>query len=156
MRLTTRHSNDRLVLSALWERATQDGSAAASRAARAGLGNRIATAAFAVLIPLFGFALGVPPKRSTSAIGLGLGILLIVGFVQAMGAIEDAAHPFAPLLQLLILSAFALAALAMLRMHLIRGPGAGEAWLIARIRPLHRRMRNPMRAIPSGKLHAAS
>src|SRR3546814_3005549 len=63
MRLTTRHSNDRLVLSALWERATQDGSAAASRAARAGLGNRIATAAFAVLIPLFGFALGVPPKR---------------------------------------------------------------------------------------------
>src|SRR3546814_19984489 len=36
MRLTTRHSNDRLVLSALWERATQDGSAAASRAARAG------------------------------------------------------------------------------------------------------------------------
>src|SRR3546814_12144513 len=119
--LPTLHSNDRLVLSAQWERATQDGSAAASRAARAGLGNRIATAAFAVLIPLFGFALGVPPKRSTSAIGLGLGILLIVGFVQAMGAIEDAAHPFAPLLQLLILSAFALASLAMLRSHLIRG-----------------------------------
>src|SRR3546814_4047936 len=69
MRLTTRHSNDRLVLSALWERATQDGSAAASRAARAGLGNRIATAAFAVLIPLFAFALVVPPERSTSVIG---------------------------------------------------------------------------------------
>src|SRR3546814_18685960 len=46
MRLTTRHSNDRLVLSALWERATQDGSAAASRAARAGLGNQIDRAAW--------------------------------------------------------------------------------------------------------------
>lgn len=156
MRLTTRHSNDRLVLSALWERATQSGSATASRAARAGLGNRMATAAFAVLIPLFGFSLGIPPKRSTSAIGLGLGILVIVGFVQAMGAIEDAARPFAPLLQLFILSAFVLASLAMVRSHLIRGPGAVEAWLIARIRPLRSRMRNPMRAIPSGKLHAAS
>lgn len=156
MRLTTRHRNDRLLLGDLWDRAAGDDSAAVSRAARAGLGNRMATAAFIAIIPLFGFALGLPPKRSTSAIGLGLGILLIVGFVQVMGAIEDAAHPFAPLLQLLVLLAFAWVSLAMLRSHIIRGPGAVEAWLMARIHPLHRRMRKPMRAMPSGRLRAAA
>lgn len=156
MRLTTRHSNDRLTLDALWERAARDRSTAASRAARAGLGNRMATAAFIVIIPLFGFALGVPPKRSTSAIGLGLGILLIVGFVQAMGAIEDAARPFAPLLQLLVLLAFSMVALAMLHSHLTRGPGAVEAWLMARIRPLRRRVQSSMGVNPSGKLQAAA
>lgn len=133
--MTPRHRNDRLLFGDLWRAATYVRAGTERAAARAALGNRFVTAAFIALIPLFGFALGVPPKRSTSALGLGLGILLIVGFVQTIVAIEDAAHPLAPLFQVAILLGFACLALAMLRAQSRRGPGAIEAMLVSATRP---------------------
>ena len=134
-RTTARHRNDRLVIDDLWNVARHAKSTREREAARAALGGRFVMAAFIALIPLFGFALGVPPKRSTSALGLGCGILLIVGFVQLIVAIEDGAHPLAPLFQLLTLLAFMFAALAMLHVQRVRGPGAIEAMLASAGRP---------------------
>ena len=135
VRTTARHRNDRLVLGDLLRAASQAQATPGRDAARAALGSRFATAAFIALIPLFGFALGVPPKRSTSALGLGLGILLIVGFVRAIVAVEDDAHATAPLFQLAILLGFAGLAAAMLHVQSRRGPGAIEAMLVAASRP---------------------
>lgn len=130
-----RHRNDRLMLGDLI-RTAADGPIAAERtAARAALGSRFVTAAFIVLIPFFGFAFGIPPKRSTSALGLGCGILLIVGFVQAIVAIEDSAHSLAPLFQLMTLIGFALAAFVLFRFQRSQGPGAIEAALMSASRP---------------------
>lgn len=129
--MTPRHRNDRLLFGDLWRAATHTRAGAERAAARAALGNRFVTAAFIVLVPLFGFALGVPPKRSTSALGLGLGILLIVGFVQTIVAIEDGADALAPLYQVAVLLGFACLALAMLGAQTNRGPGAIEAMLVS-------------------------
>ncbi|NIJ37516.1 lipopolysaccharide export system permease protein [Sphingopyxis panaciterrae] len=129
-RLTPRHRNDRLMLGALWRVAARAPSASERIAARAALGSRLVTAAFVVLIPFFGFTLGIPPKRSTSALGLGVGILLIVGFVQTIVAIEDSAHALAPLLQLAVLFGFGCVASALLRLQSLRGPGTIEAMLV--------------------------
>ncbi|TPG21142.1 LptF/LptG family permease [Sphingomonas koreensis] len=41
---------------------------------------RVAEVATMLLLPLMGLALGVPPKRSTSALGVFLGIVLIVAY----------------------------------------------------------------------------
>jgi lipopolysaccharide export system permease protein len=115
--------------------AVSERTGAGRNAARAALGGRFVTAAFIILIPFFGFALGVPPKRSTSALGLGAGILLIVGFVQAVVAIEDSANALAPLFQLMIVFGLALAALALFRYQRSQGPGAIEAALLSASRP---------------------
>ncbi len=135
VRGTARHRNDRLMLGDLIRAAVSGRTGAERNAARAALGGRFVTAAFIILIPFFGFALGVPPKRSTSALGLGAGILLIVGFVQAVVAIEDSAHALAPLFQLMIVFGFALAALALFRFQRSQGPGAIEAALLSASRP---------------------
>lgn len=132
---TPRHRNDRLMLGELWRTGFRPRTEAEGRAARAALGSRVVTAAFITLVPLFGFALGVPPKRSTSALGLGLGILLIVGFVQTIVAIEDGARAGAPLFQLMILLGFGGIAIAMLQAQSRRGPGAIEAMLVSASRP---------------------
>ncbi|QNO26246.1 LptF/LptG family permease [Sphingopyxis sp. OPL5] len=133
--VTPRHRNDRLMSGDLWRAAFDARTGSERAAARAALGNRFVTAAFIALVPLFGFALGVPPKRSTSALGLGLGILLIVGFVQTIVAIEDGAHALAPLYQVAVLLGFACLALAMLRAQTNRGPGAIEAMLVSASQP---------------------
>ena len=133
--MTLRHRNDRLMFGDLWRAASHARTGTERAAARAALGNRFVTAAFITLVPLFGFALSVPPKRSTSALGLGLGILLIVGFVQTIVAIEDAAHPLAPLFQVAVLLVFAGLAFAMLRIQTRRCPGAIEAALETASRP---------------------
>lgn len=133
--MTPRHRNDRLMFGDLWRAASHASAGPERAAARAALGSRFVTAAFIALVPLFGFALGVPPKRSTSALGLGLGILLIVGFVQTIVAIEDGADAFAPLYQVATLLGFACLALAMLRAQTNRGPGAIEAMLVSASQP---------------------
>lgn len=135
--VTPRHRNDRLMLNALWRAALEDRGGPERAEARAALGTRFVTAAFIALVPLFGYVLGVPPKRSTSALGLGLGILLIVAFVRAIVAIEDRAMTLAPLFQLAILLGFACLAFAMLRVQSRGGPGTIEAMLVSANRPLH-------------------
>ena len=132
---TPRHRNDRLLLGDLLRAASRAPAAPERNAARAALGSRVVTAAFIALVPLFGFALGVPPKRSTSALGMGLGILLIVGFVHAIVAVEDAAHAMAPYFQLAILLGFACLAFAMLHIQSRRGPGVIEAMLVSASQP---------------------
>ena len=133
--MTPRHRNDRLMFGDLWRAASHAPTEPERAAARAAFGSRFVTAAFIALVPLFGFALGVPPKRSTSALGLGLGIMLIVGFVQTIVAIEDGANALAPLFQVAILFGFACVALAMLRAQIRRGPGAIEAMLVSASQP---------------------
>lgn len=133
--MTPRHRNDRLMSGDLWRAASHAPTEPERAAARAAFGSRFVTAAFIALVPLFGFALGVPPKRSTSALGLGLGIMLIVGFVQTIVAIEDGANALAPLFQVAILFGFACVALAMLRAQIRRGPGAIEAMLVSASQP---------------------
>jgi lipopolysaccharide export system permease protein len=135
VRGTARHRNDRLILGDLIAAAVDGRTGADRNAARAALGGRFASAAFIVLIPFFGFALGIPPKRSTSALGLGAGILLIVAFVQITVAIEDRANALAPLLQLMSFIGFALAALFMFRFQRSQGLGAIEAALLSVSRP---------------------
>ncbi|WP_257549221.1 MULTISPECIES: LptF/LptG family permease [unclassified Sphingopyxis] len=133
--MTPRHRNDRLMFGDLWRAASHAPTEPERAAARAAFGSRFVSAAFIALVPLFGFALGVPPKRSTSALGLGLGIMLIVGFVQTIVAIEDGANALAPLFQVAILFGFACVALAMLRAQIRRGPGAIEAMLVSASQP---------------------
>lgn len=133
--MTPRHRNDRLMFGDLWRAASHAPTEPERAAARAAFGSRFVSAAFIALVPLFGFALGVPPKRSTSALGLGLGIMLIVGFVQTIVAIEDGANALAPLFQVAILFGFACVALAMLRAQIRRGPGAIEAMLVSARQP---------------------
>lgn len=135
VRGTARHRNDRLMLGDLINAAIDGRTLGERNSARAAIGGRLVTAAFIILIPFFGFALGIPPKRSTSALGLGCGVLLIVGFVQAIVAIEDSALALALLFQLLILFGFAIVAFMMFRYQRAKGPGAIEAALVSASRP---------------------
>lgn len=135
VRGTARHRNDRLMLGDLIGVAVDGGTVGERRAARAAIGGRLATATFIILIPFFGFVFGIPPKRSTSALGFGCGILLIVGFVQMVVAIEDSAEALAPLLQLLVLLGFAATAYVLFRFQRIHGLGAVETALVSASRP---------------------
>lgn len=131
VRGTARHRNDRLMLGDLINVAVDGRTSGDRRAARAAIGGRFVTAAFIVLIPFYGFALGIPPKRSTSALGLGCGVLLIVGFVQGIVAIEDSALALAPLIQILILLGFAVAVFILFCFQRTQGPGAIDAALVS-------------------------
>src|SRR3546814_17866634 len=46
---------------------------------------RIAEVATMLLLPLLAVSLGVPPKRSTSALGVFLGIVMIVSYHKEIG-----------------------------------------------------------------------
>lgn len=57
--------------------------------ARAALLARLNMGNFCLLLPLFGFVLGLPSKRGRTAVGVGAGILIIVGFLRTSAGIED-------------------------------------------------------------------
>ena len=77
----------------LWRAASHAPTEPERAAARAAFGSRFVSAAFIALVPLFGFALGVPPKRSTSALGVFLSIVMLVTqhkineYGEALGAL---------------------------------------------------------------------
>lgn len=72
----------------------RNGEPDARAAATAALAMRIDSALFCLIIPLFGIALGHPGRRRSSAIGIGLGIVLIVAHLKSAAFVEDhfAAH----------------------------------------------------------------
>lgn len=124
---TARHRNDRIVLHGLIERLYSTWPAREGIAAA--IGTRLITAAAIPLLPLLALMLGVPPKRTGAALGLAVGIVLILGFVQISVAIEDSASSSCNAQQAALLLAFA-ATTGWLKHYQTRhGPGAIEAGL---------------------------
>lgn len=81
------------------------------------------------LPPLLALLLGVPPKRNGAALGLAVGIILIVGFIQISVAIEDQALPTCNAQQAALLLAFAATTGWLKHYQTQHGPGAIEAGL---------------------------
>lgn len=124
---SARHRNDRIVLHRLIERLSSiepDRSAIA-----AALGTRLIMAASIPLLPVLALLLGVPPKRTSTAWGLGGGIAVIVCFIQISVAIEEYALPSCNVHQAVLLIALA-AFTGWLKHYQTRhGPGSVEARL---------------------------
>jgi lipopolysaccharide export system permease protein len=97
---------------------------------------RISGALFCLILPVFGMVLGVPPKRSRSAIGLGAGVVAIVLFWRASALIEDHFVAIAPAAHAGLVAAFALAAFLLLRFQQRAGPGAVEAAFVRALQSL--------------------
>lgn len=135
---TARHRNDRRLLGDLIRSAAATAPSRDRAAARAALGGRFAAAGFLLIIPFFGLLLGVPHRRSTSALGLVAGLMLIVAFIQLDVAIEDAAAPWAPWAQGGVLAAFALLARLLFAIQSREGLGAIDGRLAAMSRPFAR------------------
>lgn len=91
---------------------------------------RMAAAGLCVLLPLCGFALGPPPKRSRSPIGIGVGIIMIVLFWRLSGLVEDHFTATAAAGHALLVGGFALVALMLVRFQQRQGFGAVEQVLI--------------------------
>jgi lipopolysaccharide export system permease protein len=96
---------------------------------RAAAAARIAAGLFGLVLPIFGFALGVPPKRSRSAIGLGVGLVVIIIFWRVSALIENRGAEDAILLHLCLLGSLLGVALALVRYQRRNGPGAVEGKL---------------------------
>ena len=91
--------------------------------------SRIAESLFCLTLPLFGFALGVPARRSRSAIGIGAGLLVIILYWRASDFIEDRWPAGAALGFGLLIGGFVAAAILLVRIQERAGFGAIEAWL---------------------------
>jgi lipopolysaccharide export system permease protein len=126
---SSRQVNDRLVLETLLDKANLHPASTERDAAWAALGARVMSALFVMVLPLLAFVLGIPPKRSTTGYALGLGILLIVGFIQMILAIEDMAAPLSMPGQILVLIVYIGIAALFLRIQSSHGFGAVEAYI---------------------------
>jgi lipopolysaccharide export system permease protein len=136
--LSARQRNDRLPLDHLLRIATVEQRNKLRDEARAACGVRFITAAFILWMPLFGFTLGIPPKRSTSAIGMLLGITLTIIFIQAGVALEDHASPFSLAHQFLLLAGFTGLICGLWQLQRILGFGFVEAVLERSVRRVWR------------------
>ncbi|MDB5698713.1 MAG: LptF/LptG family permease, partial [Alphaproteobacteria bacterium] len=116
--------------------------------ARASASTRIAAAAFCVILPLFGFTFGIPPKRSRSAIGLGIGLLAIILFWRISALIEDDLAAVAPWAHGLLLSLLAALAIQLIRIQRRHGFGSIEQALLRMFTAVRRHLAlvRPMRA----------
>jgi lipopolysaccharide export system permease protein len=118
--------------------------------ATASASGRCASALFVLLLPLFGFALGVPPKRSRSGLAAGFGILLILLFWRASALIEDHFAWAALQLHALLLIAFAGFGAGLFRLETRYGPGIVEQLLLRlvnRVRKLLPALPHPRRTL---------
>ena len=127
--MTTRHSNDRRSLRELYQLAAAPNQNQANAEARAGLAGKIVVAMAVPLLPLLALGLSVPPKRQTSAIGIGVGMAILVGFVQVAHALEEQASTAAPLQFALLWALLAIISISVWRYHNANGPGQFEAKL---------------------------
>jgi lipopolysaccharide export system permease protein len=93
---------------------------------RAAAAARIAGALFCFVMPTAGFVLAVPPKRSRSSIGIGVGIVAIVIFWRLSALIESRFAADALLLYGGLLAAFLIASLGLVRYQQRNGPGSVE------------------------------
>jgi hypothetical protein len=92
-------------------------------AARAAIHARIGVAAFTAMLPFFGFILGTPPLRASSAFGIFAGLVLVAAFVRASAGIEDSLASVSLAANGLILLVFAGAAILLFRLHRLCGRG---------------------------------
>jgi lipopolysaccharide export system permease protein len=131
--MTVRQMNDRRSLYELYQNATESGSAREKIEARAGLAGRL-VAAFAIpILPLLALGLSVPPKRQNSAFGIGIGVIILVCFIQAAHAIEETASNLCLLQFTLLWVALAAITGFVWRCHVVYGPGFVEGklhWLV--------------------------
>ena len=125
-----RNRLDRYALPDLIALSSGPGSAGLTQAmATASASGRIATILFCGLLPLFAFALAIPPKRTRSSLGIGVGIVVIITFWKLAALIEDQFVAFAPFGHGAVLLAFAATAFWLLRLQRRHGHGAVEAML---------------------------
>lgn len=96
---------------------------------RASAAARLAAAFFCLVVPIFGFVLGIPPKRSRSSIGIGVGIVAIILFWRLSALIESRFAAQAFPLHAALLLAIAMIGLQLLRYQDRNGPGAVEGVL---------------------------
>ena len=125
---------DRLSYQQLLDRVrTESGQNRPSRLALASFASRCGYAAMAIMMPVFGLALGAMPPRSRSGYGIGFGILLIVAYVRASGFVETqfAGAPVAAFVALL--AVFSILAIALWEAERRFGPGFAEGWLERRL-----------------------
>ena len=122
---------DRFDFAQLAAHASLDSDAAGLTAAmaRASASARIADALLCCLLPLYGFVHGVPPKRSRSAIGIGVGLIEIIIFWRVSALIEDSLTTIAPIAHAGLVVAFALAGLQLAHFQQREGFGAVEQGL---------------------------
>jgi lipopolysaccharide export system permease protein len=129
-RQTPRERLDRYALPDLLALPPGPSSAGLSQAmAIASASGRIASILFCGLLPVFAFALAIPPKRSRSSIGIGVGLVLIITFWKLAALIEDQFVEAAPVVHMAVLLFFAAGALWLLRQQRRHGHGAVEAML---------------------------
>ena len=104
----------------------------AARVAASAAG-RLAAAGLCLCLPMLGFALGVPPKRSSTGIGLGVGLLLIVLYWKIGASVEDHLTRVSPLADAGILIACCLGASALVSAQAAGGVGSIERFLATRL-----------------------
>jgi lipopolysaccharide export system permease protein len=97
--------------------------------ARATLASRAGLALLVLLLPFIALTLAIPPKRGTTAFGIGLGVVLIVTYVQMSDAIGNRATEASPLLSAFLLFLFAVLALLLFQIHRASGGGYVEGKL---------------------------
>jgi lipopolysaccharide export system permease protein len=119
----TRGESNRQYLGELIDQAVQSQIGDDRDAARSALAARLAAALALPLLPLLAIGLCVPPKRQTGALGIGLGVIAIVAFVQAIHAFEDSTAPSAPLAIALLWATLALISYWSWLCHTNGGPG---------------------------------
>lgn len=133
---SVRSRNARLTLPKLLARAFDETGSTDQRAARAAVASRAALALLVLALPLLAFALAIPPKRSTTAFGIGTGIILIVAYVQLSNAIEERATNLSPLYSAALVVCFVLSAAALFQVSHLKGGGFVESRLQRVFSPL--------------------
>lgn len=131
----------------LWEKGHDLNTPLADRRVMlANLGFRIAEIAVMFLMPLLGVALAVPPKRSSSGIGMYLSVIMIVMFYKLNEAAETmSAHGSVPAI-IGISVPFVLFAVLVIRMYIVLAyhPGGQP---IAAVERLSTKIFKPIRAL---------
>jgi len=112
----------RLDNSALRELSSEAGPRAVP--ARAVLAERVASALFCLGLPLLAYGVSIPPKKSTSSIGLALGLVAIIAFVRGSASITQGFANHALSLQAAALALWCVVASVAAWLEIHHGPGA--------------------------------
>jgi lipopolysaccharide export LptBFGC system permease protein LptF len=150
-----RRENNRQSLNILFATALQSANSQDRLAARSGLAARFAAAFAMPLLPFLAIGLGIPPKRQSGALGIGLGLITVVAFVQGIHAFEDSALPSAPLSIALIWAGLASISYWSWRCHTELGPGYIEERLNHIVQPILDRVAGAMSMATKSQKRAA-
>jgi lipopolysaccharide export system permease protein len=128
-KMPSHRDSSRQFIDQIMSRAMQDGHSEVSLAARSALAARLAAALALPLLPFLAIGLCIPPKRQSGALGIGLGVILLVAFIQGIHAFEDSATATGALTIALIWTGLALVSFWAWRGHILHGPGHVEGLL---------------------------